>query len=253
MEICNEHKYFSKSEINKIKNLNLKKSIKSSFILKKIFSFINEKKKLKIVIYNKEYKKSLDIDISNYKISSGKIKIKGINGYGKEIKLESMETIFKGQYLNGKRNGKGKEKIVNSITYKGEYLNGKKNGKGKEYFNDSKKIIFEGEYLNGKRWKEKLKEYYKTDILKLTGEYINGEINGNVKEYYNNYKLKFDGEYSNGKKWNGIFYDRYYYNKYEIKNGNGQINEYNEGGVLIFEGEYINGVKKVKNMINIEI
>ena len=32
--------------------------------------------------------------------------------------------------------------------YEGEYLNGKRNGKGKEY-DEKGNIIFEGEYLNG--------------------------------------------------------------------------------------------------------
>ena len=34
--------------------------------------------------------------------------------------------------------------------YDGEYLNGLKNGKGKEYDYEGN-LIFEGEYLNGKR------------------------------------------------------------------------------------------------------
>ena len=44
------------------------------------------------------------------------------------------------------------ENIINTniIIFEGEYLNGKRNGKGKEY-NDSK-LKFEGEYLNGNRW-----------------------------------------------------------------------------------------------------
>ena len=65
--------------------------------------------------------------------------------------------IFEGEYLNGERNGKGKEYLLSPfvldpiLIYEGEYLNGKRNGKGKEY--DSKGIlIFEGEYLNGKKW-----------------------------------------------------------------------------------------------------
>ena len=37
----------------------------------------------------------------------------------------------------------------NRLIFEGEYLNGKRNGKGKEY--DNNKIIFEGEYLNGKK------------------------------------------------------------------------------------------------------
>ena len=36
-----------------------------------------------------------------------------------------------------------------SLIYEGEYLNGIRNGKGKEYENC--KVVFEGEYENGKR------------------------------------------------------------------------------------------------------
>ena len=43
--------------------------------------------------------------------------------------------------------------------YEGEYLNGEKNGKGKEYY-DNGQIKFEGEYLNGKK---NGKGQYKTD------------------------------------------------------------------------------------------
>ena len=62
---------------------------------------------------------------------------------------------FEGEYLNGKRNGKGKEYIFNDrLLFEGEYLNGERNGKGKEYYwNDI--IKFEGEYLNGKEWNGK--------------------------------------------------------------------------------------------------
>ena len=60
------------------------------------------------------------------------------------------QLIFEGEYLNGKRNGKGKEYCGSWLIFEGEYLNGKKNGKGKEY--DYNGILqFEGEYLNGKK------------------------------------------------------------------------------------------------------
>ena len=45
-----------------------------------------------------------------------------------------MHNLWKkGEYLNGKRNGKGKvyDGISGTITFKGEYLNGLR--KGKEY------------------------------------------------------------------------------------------------------------------------
>ena len=59
---------------------------------------------------------------------SGRIKIGEKNGFGKEYELNKMTLVFKGYYLNGK-----------------------KNGKGKEYKNDI--LIFEGEFLNGEKWK----------------------------------------------------------------------------------------------------
>ena len=69
--------------------------------------------------------------------------------------------IFEGEYINGKRNGYGKEydknsKLLCKLIFEGEYINGKRNGYGKEY-DEKGLLIFEGEYLNGKRWKGKMK------------------------------------------------------------------------------------------------
>ena len=44
---------------------------------------------------------------------------------------------------------KEKENVEKDLVYEGEYLNGLRNGYGKEYKNG--KLIFEGEYLNGER------------------------------------------------------------------------------------------------------
>ena len=74
------------------------------------------------------------------------------------------------------------------------YLNGKKNGKGKEYFSDGK-IKFEGEYSKG------IKIFGK--IYNYDGNMFEIDINGKGKEIYNNEKIKFEGEYFNGKKWKG--------------------------------------------------
>ena len=42
--------------------------------------------------------------------------------------------IFEGEYLNGKRKGKGKEyNYYGKLEFEGEYLNGERHGKGKEY------------------------------------------------------------------------------------------------------------------------
>ena len=107
---------------------NIEKSIKSLYILNDIFSFLSERQKLKIIIYNKHLQKELEINIENYK------KISGI-------------------YKEGERNGKGKEYIISNdiITLVGEYLNRGRNGKGKNILPNNI-LIFEGEYLyyNGK-------------------------------------------------------------------------------------------------------
>ena len=62
--------------------------------------------------------------------------------------------------MNNNINGKGKEYYDNGkLEFEGEYLNGKRNGIGKEYDEyDDTKLKFEGEYLNGKR-NVKGKEY----------------------------------------------------------------------------------------------
>ena len=41
----------------------------------------------------------------------------------------------------------------NNYVYEGEYISGKRNGKGKEYYENE--LVFEGEFLNDKRWKRK--------------------------------------------------------------------------------------------------
>ena len=72
------------------------------------------------------------------------------------------KLIFEGNYIDGERNGKGKEYYdeeklkfeENSILkFEGEYKKGKRNGKGKEYYIDGT-LEFEGEYLNGERYGE---------------------------------------------------------------------------------------------------
>ena len=42
-------------------------NINSSYILKQIFSLLEEKKKLKTIMYNKKIQKNIDICIANYK------------------------------------------------------------------------------------------------------------------------------------------------------------------------------------------
>ena len=158
---------------------NLEKMLKSLYIIKYIFSFLYENKKLDLIIHNKSFQNKLNIDLEYYKEISGKYKITEGDKKGKEYKLGTNILIFEGEYKNGKRNGKGKE----------YYKNGK--------------LKFEGEYLNGERWNGKVKEYYSNGTIEFEGEFLNGIKNGKCKEYYYNGELSFEGEYINGKRWNG--------------------------------------------------
>ena len=54
--------------------------------------------------------------------------------------------------MNNDINRKGKEYYSDGkLLFEGEYLNGQRNGEGKEYNFINGKLEFEGEYLNGKK------------------------------------------------------------------------------------------------------
>ena len=101
----------------------------------------------------------------------------------KEKNSEYYCLIFEGEYLNGLKNGKGKEyNYRGQLKFIGEYLNGKRNGKGIE-FNDFHKIKFKGEYLNGLKWNGKGYNNHNNIVYELK----NGK--GYIIDYYNNGKL----------------------------------------------------------------
>ena len=134
------------ANINDNKTINLKHSIKSKYILMQILDILKENRLLKIKRHNKEYQNLLEVNLENYKKLSGKIIIMGFNGYGKEYGSNLMQLLFEGEYLNGQRNGKGKEYYYDGkIQFEGEYLNGERNGNGKKY-NKNGKLKFKGEY-----------------------------------------------------------------------------------------------------------
>ena len=77
-------------------------NIKSSFFIKILFLCIDEKQKLKLIRYNKNLQKNLDITINNYKHIIGSYIIYEPNGIGKEYYGYDDTLKFEGGYLNGK-------------------------------------------------------------------------------------------------------------------------------------------------------
>jgi antitoxin component YwqK of YwqJK toxin-antitoxin module len=136
-----------RKEEKKVNKKEILKRINSLIIFKKLFLFLEEKKKLNLIIYNKKYKKKLGIDLEYYKKISGKYIDGERNGYGKEYTLYKNKLIFEGEYKDGKRNGFGKEYYDNgNLKYEGEYSRGRRFGKGKLYNKYNSNIIFNGEY-----------------------------------------------------------------------------------------------------------
>ena len=139
-------------------------NIKSKVIIKNIFSFILEKKKLYLIKVNNQIKNKLEIDIESYKKICVKERISEKNGYGVEYDTNTFSLVFEGEYLNWKKNGNGKEFDDNGkLIFEGVYLNGKRNGKGKVYHifkgyksHDFSDNFYEMEYLNGKMWNGKI-------------------------------------------------------------------------------------------------
>ena len=263
------------------------KNVKTSYFLRIIFDFMDEKQKLKLIKYNKGLQFTMNISLINYKIFSGKYIIYEETGKGKECDYDGR-LLYEGEYLNGEKNGKGKEyyRLDGKLKFEGEYINGKRIGKGKEYWKGD--LIFEGQYRHNRRYKGKVydgngniiyelnkennivKEYWCDKLtfegeylnglrngkgkeydlfeakLKFEGEYINGKRNGKGKEFYNDGKLKFEGIYLIDKKWGGKGYDKFNNIVYELKEGKGLIKEYTFSGDLIFEGPYLNGLRNGK-------
>ena len=255
------------------------KKIKSVYFIRLIFSYVDERQKLKIIKYNKNLQKNINIKIINYMHYLGRYIIYETDGIGKEYdgyddKLRftgqysngerngegyeiwgDEESTFDGEFLNGKRHGKGKEYVYyGRLFYEGEYLNGEKNGKGKE----DDLVLFIGKFLNDKKWigtgydnngnilyrlnnekNGKGKEYDECGNLIYEGEYLNGRRNGKGKSYWESGEIRFEGEFLNDIEWNGKGYDLLN-NSVDIRNGKCLMKEYNYfSDSLEYEGEYM--------------
>ena len=217
------------------------KNAKSNFFIKFLFSFLNDKRKLEIIKYNKKAQNILDISLKNFKLFSGCYIVYEKKGNGKEYFIEDNEIKFEGKYLNKKRNGKGKEYKDGHVIFEGEYLNGKRNGYGYEYDdsvgayrgidNDTGKIIFSGEYKNNKKWRgigydvTSLNEtLYIDPNFKQRKIYELSDGKGIFRKYSISSNLLIEGEYING-------------------DLNGKVKEYYDdyGDKILFEGKYFNG------------
>ena len=103
---------------------NILQDIKCKYLIDEVLSFLNEKQKLNLIIYNKHLQKTIGININQYKYcwaKREKYKIVEENGKRKEYDVKTNILLFEGEYLNGERNGKGKEYNYNGkLIFEGE-------------------------------------------------------------------------------------------------------------------------------------
>ena len=74
-----------------------KVSIKSAYFIQKLFSYINDERKLKLVIYNKTIQKIIDINLTNYKFMTRKYIVYESKGFIKEYDIYNDRLIYKGE------------------------------------------------------------------------------------------------------------------------------------------------------------
>lgn len=120
------------------------------------------------------------------------------NGSGKFTmeKKDKTKKIWEGRWKNGELNGYGKlTSTKNSgINYKGQWINGKRQGQGVQKETDGR--VFKGLFRNG-HWSKGRLTF--PDGSYTQGQWINGKLNGYVIE-----KIKtgaiFKGQYKNGRR-----------------------------------------------------
>ena len=83
------------SNLEKIKSNAILINIRSYYNIKKIFEYLEDKKALNVIIYNKVLQDMLVVDIEYYKYLSGKYKIGGKNGLGKILYYRSNDYYLK--------------------------------------------------------------------------------------------------------------------------------------------------------------
>ena len=195
---------------------------------------------LQLAIYQLVVKKNTGQKLPCYiaavdKKATPEIEIIQINQMQLDASLIGIEPNVKRILELKKGNGLIKEyNKYGKLIFEGEYLNGKRNGKGKEYYDYDEMLLVKPDYLT-----RRVKEYNKSGDLIFEGEYLNNyKLKG--REYINR-RLSYEGDYLYNLKWNGKGYNEYGDIIYELDNGNGVIKEFNSEGVFIFEGEYFNG------------
>jgi antitoxin component YwqK of YwqJK toxin-antitoxin module len=161
---------------------------------------------------------------------------------------ENGSIKYKGDLVDGKRQGKGTSYFENGRTYYiGEWKNDTMEGKGQWYYSFTDAMFFEGTFVDGKqsegteyypggvvRYKGNYKGWLQNDgvetlIYSETGEVLIAEVKegsttGKATLYFSDGTVEFEGTFKDGAQSEGKLYDK--------------------AGKLIYEGEFEHGEPK---------
>ena len=155
------------------------------------------------------------------------------------------DIIYDGFFANDKYEGYGKLNYDNGEHYEGNFLNGLRHGKGTLLYKNGN-IKYEGNFV-----KDKFEGYGKCIIENgeyYEGDWLNGLRHGKGTYYYNNGNIKYHGDFVNGIfEGYGLYIwenDEYYEGKFYKGERHGKGVLYDKNGNIIYEGEYNNGKRK---------
>ncbi len=86
-------------------------------------------------------------------------------------------STYEGEFLEGKRHGRGKLKLSNGDFYEGQFRNGAFNGTGKYTFGNAQAVKYEGEFVNGQAHGEGKITHLQTGSV-YTGKFVNNMKQG---------------------------------------------------------------------------
>ena len=91
------------AELKEIKYIG---NIRSQYIRKEVFTFLEEKQILKLIVYNKKFQNIFKVNIGNYKKVLGICRIVEKDGKGRDYIVDTNKLIFLGEYTNDKKRKK---------------------------------------------------------------------------------------------------------------------------------------------------
>ena len=109
-------------------------------------------------------------------------------------KSNEVLPYYKGQHMDGLKNGNGKLFLDGKLIYSGLFEDGKQNGNGIEYKNDT--IVYKGAFKKG--YRDGMGIEYREGLKIYEGEWEKGKRDGDGKEYNKKGLIVYVGEWEKG-------------------------------------------------------